>query len=201
MIREIYYFFSRKFYNISIKQLASNVQLHLKGRVIHGEYVKMDKNVILGENWLIAVYPEFAGKINPVKNRKYGVEIEEGVSVNRNMTIYCADHVRIGKNCMLGSNILITDNDHGMTADAESYSQQELIARETVVEEECWIGQNCTILAGCHIGKRSILGAGSVVKGTIPPYSMVAGVPGRVVKTWDFEKHEWRKVNDENTRK
>lgn len=194
MLRKIYYRFSNLFYKLIVKNIARDAQLHLKGRVINGDYVKILDKVMLGENWLIAVYPEFCGKVNPVKEYKQGVLIEQGVTANRNLTIYCANRVKIGKNCMLGSNILITDNDHGMNAEMNSYAEQPLMVKETVIEEGCWIAQNCSILAGSHIGKHSIIGAGSVVKGEIPEYCIAVGMPAKVIKRWDFEKHEWRKA-------
>lgn len=194
MLRKIYYRFSNLFYKLIVKNIARDAQLHLKGRVINGDYVKILDKVMLGENWLIAVYPEFCGKVNPVKEYNQGVIIEQGVTANRNLTIYCANRVKIGKNCMLGSNILITDNDHGMNAEMNSYAEQPLMVKETVIEEGCWIAQNCSILAGSHIGKHSIIGAGSVVKGEIPEYCIAVGMPAKVIKRWDFEKHEWRKA-------
>lgn len=193
MLQQIYFTISHFFYQRIVKKLGKNVKLRLGGRVINGKYVTIEDNVVISEKWLIAVYPEFAGTENPVKSNQKGVVIESGVSVNRNLTVYCADSVRIGKNCMLGSNILITDNDHGLNLEKGSYASQPLVASETVIEEECWIAQNCCILAGSHIGKHSIIGAGSIVKGSIPPYCIAVGIPARVVSVWDFEKHEWRK--------
>lgn len=97
---------------------------------------------------------------------------------------------------MLGSNILITDNEHGMNAEGKSYSQQELITKgDVIIDEECWIGEKVCILAGTNIGKITIIGAGSIVKGNFPPYSIIAGNPARVVKRWGFEKHIWEMDN------
>ena len=196
MVREIYYKISAFFYRLAITDLAKNVQLHLKGRVIHGDYVHISENVVLGENWLIAVYPEYGGEVNPVKRYNHGVFIESGVTANRNLTIYCAGSVKIGADSMLGSNVLITDNDHGMNAECCTYSGQPLIVKDTIIEEGCWIAQNCSILAGSHIGKHSIIGAGSLVKGKIPSYCIAVGSPAKVIKRWDFEAHEWRKINE-----
>lgn len=194
MIQKIYYAISTLFYKCIIKEIGRNVHLRLSGRIINGNYVKIGSNVTISEKWLIAVYPDYGNIDNPVKTNQKGVVIEEGVSVNRNMTIYCADSVKIGANCMLGSNILITDNDHGMNPESVSYSDQPLITKETIIEDGCWIAQNCMILAGSHIGKRAIIGAGSVVKGNIPAYCIAVGCPAKVIREWDFEKHMWRKV-------
>lgn len=193
-MRQIYFWLSRLIYSGCIRSIGKNVQLRMGGRVIHGEHVALKDGVVISEKWLIAVYPEFGGKENPVKKNEKGVVIEEGVTVNRNLTIYCADSVKIGKNCMLGSNILITDNDHGINPEFGSFRDQPLVTKETIIGEECWIAQNCCILAGSKIGDHSIIGAGSIVKGEIPAYSIAVGCPARVVRRWDFESHEWRRL-------
>ena len=50
-----------------------------------------------------------------------------------------------------------------------------------VIEDDIWIGARVIILSGTHIGKGSIISAGSVVSSKIPPYSIVVGNPGRVI--------------------
>jgi len=50
-----------------------------------------------------------------------------------------------------------------------------------VIEDDVWIGARAIILSGTHIGKGSIISAGSVISSKIPPYSIVAGNPGRVI--------------------
>jgi len=51
------------------------------------------------------------------------------------------------------------------------------------------------VLAGSFVGERSIIGAGSVVNGYIPPYSIAVGAPARVVKSYNFETKQWDKVS------
>ena len=52
-----------------------------------------------------------------------------------------------------------------------------------IIEDNCWIGYGATILAGCNIGEGSIVGAGAVVTKNVPPFSVVGGVPAKVIKT------------------
>jgi acetyltransferase-like isoleucine patch superfamily enzyme len=51
-----------------------------------------------------------------------------------------------------------------------------------VIEDDVWIGANCIILRGVKIGKGSVIAAGSVVKGDISAYSVVAGVPAKLIR-------------------
>lgn len=53
--------------------------------------------------------------------------------------------------------------------------------RDIVVDEDCWIGSNVTLLAGVHIGRGCIIGSGTVLRTNTPPYSILAGNPAKVV--------------------
>ena len=54
--------------------------------------------------------------------------------------------------------------------------------RAVIIEDDVWIGARVTILPGVHIGKGSVLGAGSVITADVPPYAVVGGNPARVLK-------------------
>ncbi len=56
-------------------------------------------------------------------------------------------------------------------------------SRDVVVEEDVWIGTNCTLLPGAHIGRGSIIGANSLVNKEIPPYAVAVGSPSRIIRT------------------
>ena len=53
--------------------------------------------------------------------------------------------------------------------------------KDIVVEEDCWIGSNVTLLSGVHIGRGGIVGSGTVVRKSTPPYAIVMGNPAKVV--------------------
>lgn len=53
--------------------------------------------------------------------------------------------------------------------------------KDVVVEEDVWIASKVTLLSGVHIGRCSIIGSGAVVRGNVPPYSIVVGNPAKVI--------------------
>ncbi|GHU76269.1 hypothetical protein FACS189461_3640 [Spirochaetia bacterium] len=121
-------------------------------------------------------------------------------------------HIKIGNNCYIGyyltilagadviiddwvliaSNVLISSENHGMDPESETpYMDQTLTCAPVHIEEGCWISEKVSILPGVTIGKKSIIGAGSVVTKSIPAYSIAVGNPARVIKKYNFLTHGW----------
>lgn len=103
--------------------------------------------------------------------------------------------VTMGNGSGLGQNVFVSGFNHGYSDATKNSSVQPLIIKETIIEEEAHIGANSVVLAGVRIGRRSQIGAGSVVTKDIPPFSIALGNPARVVKKFDFEQNAWVKVN------
>ena len=59
---------------------------------------------------------------------------------------------------------------------------------------DVWIVEKAMVVAGSNIGNHCVVAAGSVVNNIIPPYSVCAGVPAKVIKQYDFDKKEWVRV-------
>lgn len=104
------------------------------------------------------------------------LEIKSGF-INYNSVIECYNKISIGRNVKISENVIIRDSD-GHTIIREGYNMSKPI----IIEDDVWIGLNCTILKGVTIGRGSIVAAGSVVTKSVPPNSLVAGVPARVIK-------------------
>jgi acetyltransferase-like isoleucine patch superfamily enzyme len=62
-------------------------------------------------------------------------------------------------------------------------AKQGLVRKSVVIEDDVWIGGRVNILAGVTVGRGSVVAAGAVVTHDVPPYSVVAGVPAKVIKT------------------
>jgi acetyltransferase-like isoleucine patch superfamily enzyme len=103
--------------------------------------------------------------------------------------------VTMGNGSGLGQNVFVSGFNHGYSDATKNSSVQPLIIKETIIEDEAHIGANSVVLAGVRIGRRSQIGAGSVVTKDIPPFSIALGNPARVVKKFDFEQNAWVKVN------
>lgn len=104
--------------------------------------------------------------------------------------------IKIGHDVLLASNILITSECHGMNPEIDVPYMDQLLSGDAVdIGDGCWLGERVCILPGVKIGKKCIIGAGSVVTKSVPDYSIVVGNPAKVIKRYNFDNHIWEKIN------
>jgi len=94
------------------------------------------------------------------------------------------EEVQIGHGVMFGPQVMVIGGDHDFQTLGVPLRVAHNIRRSDpiVVENDVWVGARCIILKGVRIGTGSIIGAGSVLTKDIPPYSVAAGVPCRVIR-------------------
>lgn len=98
-------------------------------------------------------------------------------------SICAAQQVVIGDHVNIGANSSIVDTDfHPLEAEKRLQFPQDAESAAVRIEDNVFIGMNCLILKGVTIGYSSVIGAGSVVTKDIPPNSIAAGNPARVIK-------------------
>ncbi len=109
--------------------------------------------------------------------------IGDGCIVLYRFQCNAAQSVRIGRNVLIASNVLVTDSDHVIEPGGLPVTRNgRFITRPVFIDDNCWIGQNAVVLKGVTIGRESIVGANSVVTHDVPSRSVVAGNPARVIK-------------------
>ena len=125
------------------------------------------------------------------------ITIGDHVYLGDSSLISCAERVEIGAYTMLAHGVQVFDsNSHPLDADDRQRDQLISVGRLTgerpMIErapiwigEHCWIGINSLILKGVRIGPASVIAAGSVVTHDVPPHTLVAGNPARVIRQLD----------------
>ncbi len=107
--------------------------------------------------------------------------------------IVASESVKIGNHCLIASNVFISDTNHGDgTEDPMTPPDQRKLCAAPVSIGSCvWIGEGVEVLTVAKIGDGCIVGAHAVVKGEIPPYTVAAGAPAKVVKKYCSETKQW----------
>ena len=121
--------------------------------------------------------------------------IEDGVSFEQRCHITVAGELIICKNTIASFDVMITDIDHEYKNLTLPVAQQPLKISKTHIGENCFIGSGAKIQAGTILGRHCVIGTNAVVRGTFPDYSVIVGIPAKIVKRYDLEKKEWRKTD------
>lgn len=141
------------------------LDIRLKGKILIEDYVVLDKGVTL-----LPMY----GHIKIGSNTK----ISPYTIIQGN-----GKGVSIGKNGLIAGHCLLISANHNFDRLDIPITEQKENSKGIVIEDDVWIGAGCRILDGVTIGQGSVIGAGSVVNKSIPPYSVAVGIPAKVIKS------------------
>lgn len=100
----------------------------------------------------------------------------------------------IGSHVNLAQNVTVTGLNHNYRDVEKRIDEQGVSTQRVTIEDDVWVGANSVILAGVTLGKHCVVAAGSVVSRSVPPYSICAGCPAKVIKTYNFTTREWEKA-------
>jgi acetyltransferase-like isoleucine patch superfamily enzyme len=141
-----------------------------EGRLEVGEHTLLEPGV-----WITA--PEQAR-----------VRIGSGTFLNQGVMVAAAELVEIGDHCMFANGCFISDASHRFDDPHRPITWQGFSSKgPTRVGDNVWCGAHVVITSGVTIGHRCVIGANSVVTHDIPPFSLAAGSPARVLRTIEYE--------------
>ena len=176
-----------------IVAIENNVRIRFANQVRLGRGVYLDQGVYLhacpggitiGADTFVMHYAELH-VYNFRDLPKAGITIGQGSLVGEFCVIRGPGGVTIGDRVYLSPMVHIYSSNHVFGDPCACFVDQGITTRGVIIEDECWIGANVTILDGVTIGRRSVVAAGSVVTHDVAPHTVVAGVPAHPVKAID----------------
>lgn len=115
------------------------------------------------------------------------IRIGSGTFLNRNVMVAAVSLVEIGDHCMLANGCFVTDGNHRFDDPDAPVPWQGFDSKgPTRIGDNVWCGANVVVTSGVTIGQRTVVGANSVVTQDLPPFSIAAGAPARVLRTIDY---------------
>jgi acetyltransferase-like isoleucine patch superfamily enzyme len=141
-----------------------------KGNIVLGDDVTIDGKCS------IAFASRFSGQPT--------LQIGDNTGIGHGCMFTIGKLISIGRNCNLSGDITIMDsNAHDTDPAARSARKppRPEDIRPVIIRDDVWIGRQCIIFPGVKVGEGSVISAGSVVRTHVPPYSVVAGNPARVM--------------------
>ncbi|MBQ8894386.1 MAG: acyltransferase [Clostridia bacterium] len=173
--------------------MGQNVEIGAGVKIVNPQYISLGDHVKIGDGvTLIARGPggitlEKGVRLN---DRVYlDTESEEGyITVGRSVyigtgtTLFGHQGLEIGDHALLAQNITLTPYSHIFQDPHTNIIQQGGHSKKVTLGRDCYIGMGVDIMYSGDIGEGSVVGAGSVVVKSIPPYSVAVGTPAKVIK-------------------
>ena len=115
------------------------------------------------------------------------IRIGGGTFLNLNVQVAAVELVKIGEHCMFANGCFITDGAHRFDDPEMPVPWQGFTTKgPTRVGDNVWCGANVVITSGVTVGERCVIGANSVVTTDLPPFSIAAGAPAKVIRTIEY---------------
>lgn len=120
--------------------------------------------------------------------------IEDGVTIQQELHLTCANNIQIGRNTAIAAHVTITDINHPYTDVNIPIEHQNLEVKSVTIGRDCKIYNGAVILPGVTIGNHVTIGANSVVNINIPDYCVAVGLPAKIIKRYDHISGQWIQV-------
>lgn len=163
----------------------STRQIFVGNSVSIGDGVTIDalstQGIHIGDHCTIDDFAVLRGS-GVVRNLGEGIRIGENTSIGTYNVILGQGGVEIGRDCLIGPNVTILSENHNSSEVAIPMRSQGETRLRTVIGNDVWIGAGVVVLGGSMIGDGVVIAAGAVVRGEIGAYTIVGGVPARLIR-------------------
>lgn len=143
-----------------------------------------EAHIDIGRGVIVGPYVSLSAGVSPqhVLGRDVVVRIGDGALIGKGSGIVAHESVTIGADVFTGHHVYVTDANHGYEDVTIPVGAQFGAPRPVVVGDGSWLGHGAIVLPGSTIGCHVVVGAGAVVSGDLPDFSVAVGNPARVVR-------------------
>ena len=158
--------------------------------MVTAEFSRIAPDVKLGNNVRIYAFVNLYGcEIGDDSRVGTFVEIQKGAHIGKRVKVsshsFICEGVTIEDDVFIGHGVMFINDKYprASTLDGQPQTEANWIVVPTLIKKGASIGSNATILCGVTIGEGAIIGAGCVVTKDVPPWTVVTGVPARILRT------------------
>jgi len=181
------------YYKQNLRSMGENIKIGRSVKIINPQFVSLGNNVIISDDCTLIARGEGGISLDDnvtLMERVYldtesgegYITIGKSVYIGTGSTLHGHRGLEIMDNSLLAQNITITPYSHIFNDSSKIIKEQGGHMRKITIGKDCYIGMGCIILYSADVNEGSIVGSGSVVVHTIPPYSVAVGVPAKVIK-------------------
>lgn len=172
------------------KKFGKGSVVYAPDRILGKKHISISDNVSI----LHHARMEAIGRYNELQFYPH-LEIGINTSIGQNFHAIACGDLTIGRDVTISGNVFISDVAHNYQEIGLHILDQELLYQKTQIGDGCFIGYGAAIQPGVILGKQCVVGTNAVVlSGNYPDYSVLAGVPARVIKRYNVESKKWEKV-------
>lgn len=196
MINYLKFLYWGGYKSLSFKSILFSLRLKQCGLGLiakKGVRINKPKQVCIGKRVSLDLYSSI--HLNQISAKVPVVKIGDNVLIGAYSSIGCSNEVIIGDDVMLAPHVHITDRNHIYEdIDIPINTQPAFSPGSVIIGKETWLGYGTQIMPNVKIGKHCIVAAGSIVTKDIPDYSVVAGIPAKIIKKYNFKTLKWEKI-------
>lgn len=179
-----HYFLRRKYSSFlfchAVGKCGSGTDIMPEFRIEGGKYIAIGSHFTARNGLRMEAWDQY-------RDEKYIPKICIGdyVNVGEHCHIGAVREVMIGNHVLMGSKVYITDHHHGTTDmdDLENHPAHRVLYSKgsVIIEDNVFIGDQAVIMPGVKVGHNSVIAASTVVTKSVPPFSVVCGIPGKTI--------------------
>lgn len=186
LILSTYFFIRNGFRQIGFGSFGNNSYIGKVLKVVGKKHIFIGNNCAIYKNARLEALTKWDAQKLDGK-----IVIGNDVSIEQSCHIVAASELEIEQGCTISANVYISDCGHKYDEPNISVMKQNLNIAPVHIGKNVFIGYGACIMPGTHIGDSCIIGANAVVTKDVPSYSIVAGVPARIIKKYNFETKDW----------